>query len=290
MQARPLRLSISVLAVGSLLAACGDDGAASGVSAAETVPAATVAATAPPTTVAASTVLPVDEECNSELRTMQVAVEAYYAQNGEYPTSEAELVQVQFIRVESAAYDLVPDTGEVVRVPGVPCPADDSAEQSAPMTADDMYATLTEQEIAGFGGTECARELMEIAAAGERFVAREGRNPESLDEMAVDLDIEPVLWQYDTGDETLTPAPGSPCVDFPTQEAASICEAERNTLTVAVEAYTAQYGAPPASEDDLVGGFLRQSVERYDLDGSAQVVVAPGGPCDTVPAPTTTAP
>lgn len=283
------RLAVTLLAGSTLvLAACGDR---STESAGGTVPPApAVAETPAPTTAAVTTTAAPDVECTSDLRTLEVATEAYFAQNGVFPKSETELVDVRYMRAEIDAYDLVPDTGEVVRVPGVPCPADDSAEQSAPMTADDMYTTLTEQEIAGFGGPQCARELMEIAAAGERFVAREGRNPESLDEMAVDLDIEPVLWQYDAGDETLTPAPGSPCVDFPTQEAESICEAERNTLTVAVEAYTAQYGAPPASEDDLVRDFLRQSVERYDLDGSAQVVVAPGGPCDTVPTPATTAP
>lgn len=288
------RLAAALIAGSALLlVACGDQTTESaGATALATAAPADTPTTAAATTAAATT----DEECTTALRMLEVATEAYFAENGVFPTSEAELVDVGYIREEAAAYDLVPDTGEVVRVPGVPCPADDeesdateSPDDGTP-TVDSILAELGEDGVDLIGGPECAREFAEIALAGERFIAREGRDPESLDDLADDLAVEIVLWSFDAEAETLVPAEGSPCADVFGQSEASACDTERRTLEVAVEAYTAQYGEPPASEDALVPEFLREPIERYDLDADAAVLPAPGGPCGDVPVPTITEP
>lgn len=44
--------------------------------------------------------------CETDGRSMAVALEAYFAQNGVYPASEAELVTAGFLRSESSGFDL----------------------------------------------------------------------------------------------------------------------------------------------------------------------------------------
>lgn len=302
MRAHHVRDAIAVVAaVGAtlLVSACGDPDTRGG---AGDIPAASPGATSvttiadvPSTTNAAppaTTAMVVESpECPTSRKTIEFATEAFYAQYGRFPGSERELVEMELLREASGVYSVDVDTGEISRIPGVPCPEEPAPETSSdddPLTVDRVLAELGEDGVAMIGGEECAREFAEIALAGDRFIAREGRDPESLDELAGDLEVELTLWSFDAEAETLVPAEGSPCVDVFSPDDASTCEAERNTLQVAVEAYTAQYGAPPASEEDLVGDFLREPIERFDLDGSAQIVVAAGGPCDTVPA--TTAP
>lgn len=291
MRANHVRGAVAVIAAVALLAACGGDETTAGATAGNTVPAASAASTertAPAPTAVATTAL-VDEDCAMERNILSTSAQVYLERYGEFPASEAELVEADIIGEESEAYDLVPGTRDVVRVPGVPCPAPASEPPpTAPLTVDDVLAEMGEDGIAFIGGPECAREFAEIALAGERFIAREGRDPESIEDLADDLAVEPELWIYDSRSQTLAPSEGSPCVDVFGEDVLTECDAERKTLEVAVEAYVAQYGAPPASEDDLVGDFLRQPVERFDLDGSARVVATPGGPCDTVP--TTSAP
>jgi hypothetical protein len=58
-----------------------------------------------------------------------------------------------------------------------------------------------------------------------------------------------------------------------------VCQTERLTLQTAVEAYTALNGAPPATEAELVGDWLREESPRWDLDPSGAIVAAPDGGC-----------
>jgi hypothetical protein len=81
------------------------------------------------------------------------------------------------------------------------------------LTADDVYAEMSADDVAAFGGEDCARELADIFAAGERFVAREGTSPTSLDELANDLEHQVTLWMLDDAGQRLIPAAGSPCPD-----------------------------------------------------------------------------
>jgi hypothetical protein len=61
------------------------------------------------------------ERCDAERLTLEVAAEAYFAQNQEFPATEAVLVDAEYLRSESELYDLLPD-GTVVPAPDSPCP------------------------------------------------------------------------------------------------------------------------------------------------------------------------
>lgn len=57
----------------------------------------------------------------------------------------------------------------------------------------------------------------------------------------------------------------------------SVCDADRKTYEVAVEAYWAQNGAYPATDADLVtGGLLKAESDNYDV-GTGGAVVAQTG-------------
>ena len=80
------------------------------------------------TTVPASFVDAIDAEpgtlnelCETERRTLEVAVEAWYAMNGEgtVPT-EQQLIDEEFLLTDVAGYDITPE-GDVVAAPGSPC-------------------------------------------------------------------------------------------------------------------------------------------------------------------------
>ena len=58
------------------------------------------------------------------------------------------------------------------------------------------------------------------------------------------------------------------------------CGTDRQTFELAIEAFTAMTGAPPAAEADLVTqGFLSTEVPGYDLDPTGSIVPAPGSNC-----------
>lgn len=95
-----------------------------------------------PATVPATIVPQTDAECPDDVRTLSVAVEAFFAANGRYPANEAELVSAQMIRAEFGTYDLAGDGPGLIRVAGVPCaapnttePTDESGGEAAPVTA-----------------------------------------------------------------------------------------------------------------------------------------------------------
>lgn len=298
--------SLAALTVG--LAGCGDPeqeaagaqapgGAATATAGDPTVPPVDTTAppsstTAAPATSTVSVVPAIDAECTVDRKTLEVAVEAYYAGTGALPADEATLVTEEYLRAEVPTYDLVPGTGEVVRTAGVQCDEDDRAtgETAAdtgvaaePMTADEFYADLSPETIELFGGEACARELSEIAAAAMRFEAREGREPDDLDELAGDLPTAPVLWAFDADREELVPAPGSPCPDLASateQDPTDACEAGRKTLEVAREAYLAMMGegTEPTEADLVSAGLLREELDDWDLAGGVPVP-QPGSPC-----------
>lgn len=212
MHARPPRIALAVLAGASLLvAACGaadTDSGASGTQSTTPGTASTSTTASPSTTIAVA-----DDECPIERKTLEIATEAFFAQYGRFPESEDELVEVELVREATGIYSVDADTGEITRVPGVPCLDEREADASGVASADDVYATLTNDEIEQFGGPACAREIAVIIAAGERFITREGRDPESLEDLCADLDVEPRLWTFDAEADSIVPAAGSPCPD-----------------------------------------------------------------------------
>jgi hypothetical protein len=103
---------------------------------------------------------------------------------------------------------------------GASLPADppiatlDIVTEIEPLDADELYATFDEVQIASVGGEACARELAEIVAAAEHYLAERATDPAGIGELVAAgyLDEVPTRWTLD-GDE-LVPAAGSGCADL----------------------------------------------------------------------------
>ena len=54
--------------------------------------------------------------CSSDLATLETAIQTFFAINGKYPSSEAEMVQAGIIATESKMHDIGPD-GTIVPSP-----------------------------------------------------------------------------------------------------------------------------------------------------------------------------
>jgi prepilin-type N-terminal cleavage/methylation domain-containing protein len=50
-----------------------------------------------------------ESSCEADLATLEVATEAFFAQEGTYPTSDAQLVTADFLRDESELYEVAAD-------------------------------------------------------------------------------------------------------------------------------------------------------------------------------------
>lgn len=280
-----MRKSISALAVAVvLITGCGND-----QQAASELPSVDVAASTLPTTSPATAPVPATmtqtSECEQDRKTLEVGVEAYYAQNGSYPDSTAELAG-EYTRADLTSYTLGPD-GSIERVPGAPCvipSSEGSATSQPPRTADEFYAMLSEDDIAGFGGPECAIEVAVVLVASQLFIDREWREPVSLDELADDLERPITLWAFDADRRTLIPAAGSPCVDYwgelDTQQ--ETCDGQFMTLITANEAYYAMNGSYPNSQQDLLEQqMIREQIDGFTVAGGS-VVPDVGSACDAI--------
>jgi general secretion pathway protein G len=54
-----------------------------------------------------------ESSCEADLATLEVAVEAYFAQHGVYPATEGALVTAGFLRDESDLYNVTANTGSI---------------------------------------------------------------------------------------------------------------------------------------------------------------------------------
>ena len=91
-----------------------------------------------------------------------------------------------------------------------------------PLTPEQMLAEFTPEEIAEVGGQECAGELASLFVAAQNYVAEQGKDPETIDDLAGYLDQTIELWVVQDG--SLAAAPGSGCInldDSPPDQAAS---------------------------------------------------------------------
>jgi hypothetical protein len=167
--------------------------------------------------------------CSQDLATLQLAVDTYATLEGSPAPNESALVATGNLREESELLDVI-DGQIIAQAPAceavVPKITPTETVMTAPattigeivtsteaLTTDDVLATMTEADIEAYGGIECATEIAAVSAAGQEFIAREGRNPNSLDELAGDLDREIALWTFDADAQALAPADGSPCPD-----------------------------------------------------------------------------
>jgi hypothetical protein len=156
--------------------------------------------------------------CDADAQTLQTALDLYEVTEGEPAPDEAALVTAGFLREESQAWDVV--DGALVAQdascgPVDPAPTttvlDIVTDTEPAFTADELYATFSPEQITAIGGEQCARELAEIYAAGDRFVTERGDGPETMADL-VDaglLEREPELWTV--VDDELVGVDGSGC-------------------------------------------------------------------------------
>ena len=280
---RPTTRIVALAAVALWLTACGggpttggpagpsDSQGSTGTTDVLAITTTSTATTAPPST---STLVP--DECQQDRHTLEVAVEAFFAGEGRVPDAERELVDTGMLLAESGSYDLV--DGEIVRVVGAPCDYE-PIQTANPLTADRVFGSWPDSLVERYGGPDCALEQAAVMAAGQNFINRENRVPETLADLDGDLDRPVVLWQW--SENRLIPVEGSGCSDLDQADPTRACQAEKRTLEVAREAYLAQNGAATEpTEDDLVtAGYLRTASEPLALlDGV--ITAVPGGDCE----------
>lgn len=168
--------------------------------------------------------------CEREADNLRRLLDEFEVIEGAPAESESALVATGYLTEESELFDVVDGRLEAVTPAcksAVPVTAPSgSAPLTAPATevgqivtdeqllsADEVFGAMTDDDVTAFGGEACARELADILAAAERYLAREGANPTSLDDLADDLEREVNLWELDPTGAFLVPAPGSPCPD-----------------------------------------------------------------------------
>ncbi len=238
--------------------------------------------------------------CASDEQTVQTEIDAFQAMEGRLPTDEGELVAAGF--KESKLHDVV--NGQIVPIdpgcggtgaiattpsgsPPMTAPSTDLGQivtsTEPPLTPEQMLAEFTPEEVAEVGGAECAGELASLFVAAQNYVAEQGKDPETIDDLTGHLDQTIDLWVVEDGN--LRPAPGSGCTDINDASDAQTqsCQVEARTLQVAREAYLAQMGrgSEPTQQDLVDIGFLRETIPDVDLsDGT--VVAVTGGACDGV--------
>ncbi len=154
--------------------------------------------------------------CEANQGGLLQAIEMYEVINGELPADEAALIEAGLLREDLEDWDVVdgqivsdnPECGPAATVTPTTI---EIVTESEGATVDDLFALYDEEFIAQVGGADCARELAVIGVAGERYEAREGTAPLSLDDLRADFDEPVVLWTYDPALDELVPTDGSPC-------------------------------------------------------------------------------
>jgi len=240
--------------------------------------------------------------CNQDAETLRQSIEIYTQLQGDPPADQAALVAAGYLREPSTLYDVVNGqivpvdpgcggTGAVATTPSgsapMTAPATDVGQivtsTEPPLTPEQMLASFTPQEIAEVGGQECAGELASIYVASENYVAQQGKDPVSLDDLAAYLDQPIDLWRVEN--DSLVPVEGSGCVALDTtpQDQVASCQTEAKTLEIAREAYLTQMGSgsEPTQQQLVDVGFIQQVATDVDLSNGTVVAVA-GGPCDGV--------
>ena len=240
--------------------------------------------------------------CSQDAETLRQAIQIYTELEGKPPADETALVTDGNLREPSKLYDVV--DGQIVPTdPGcggtgaVATTPDGSVPMTAPatdvgqivtstepqQTSEQMLASFTPEDIAEVGGHDCALELASIYVASEKYVAAQGKDPQTLDDLAAYLDQPIDLWQVEN--DTLVPAPESGCIALDTtpQDQVAGCQTDAKTLAIGREAYLAQLGegAEPTQQQLVEVGFLREAFTDVDLSNGEVVAVA-GGPCEGV--------
>lgn len=232
--------------------------------------------------------------CSSEASNFRTVLEVYEVSEGEPAPDEAALIEGGYLRGESELWDVAdgelvaqhPDCADVpTTVPTQEIVTDAGSGEA--LSVDSVLADFTDDDIAAFGGPDCARQLAVVFAGASQYTAAEGVEPLTMaDVEAAGYFTEPVT-MWEVVDDTIRPTAGSGCTDFvaaadASAESASTtdCDTLRRTMEVAIEAFLAQTGELPTTETDLVtSGMLRAEFDEFDLADDGTVVAVPGGRC-----------
>lgn len=159
--------------------------------------------------------------CGAEASNFRTMLEIYELTEGEPAPDEAALVAGDYLRSESELWDvvdgrLVAEHPDCADVPGT-VPTEEIVTEAGPgepLSVDGVLADFTDDDIASFGGPDCARQLAVLFAGGSQYTAAEGVEPDTLADIeAAGYFVEPVtMWEIVDG--ILRPTPGSDCLDF----------------------------------------------------------------------------
>jgi hypothetical protein len=164
------------------------------------------------------------ETCGINASNLRTAIDAYTLFEGDPPPDEQALVDGGFLRSVTEDWNIVdgelvaenPACGDVpttVPTQEIVTEAND-AGTLAPMTVEEVLATFDEDQVAEVGGPACARQMAVIISGAEQYVANEGVDPETIEDVErAGYLAEPVtMWQV--VDDELRPTDDSPCNDF----------------------------------------------------------------------------
>ena len=240
--------------------------------------------------------------CSNDEQALDQAIQAYTQLEGSPPPDQAALVASRYLREPSQLHDVVDGqivpidpgcggTGAVATTPsGSPpmtAPSTDGGQivtsTEPPLTPEQMLAEFTPEEVAEVGGAECAGELASLFVAAQNYVAEQGKDPETIDDLTGHLDQTIDLLVVEDGN--LRPAPGLGCTDIndASDPQTQSCQVGARTLQVAREAYLAQIGqgSEPTQQELVDIGLLRETIPDVDLSDGTVVAVA-GGACEGV--------
>ncbi len=158
--------------------------------------------------------------CGFDARTIQTAIDAYEALEGEAAQDEATLIDSGFLREESEAWDvadgvLVPQAETCAPVSsGAPASTVEIVTETETLTAAEVLATFSTDDVASFGGEDCAKQLAVVFAGVSLYVTETGTEPGAIDDVeAAGYFDEPItMWQV--VDDAIRPVAGSGCLDF----------------------------------------------------------------------------
>lgn len=159
--------------------------------------------------------------CESEASSFRTVLDVYEVREGEPAPDEAALVEGDYVRSESELWDIVdgqlvpqhPDCGDVVTTVPAPEIVTDVGSDVA-LTVDEVLSTFTDDDVASFGGPDCAQQLAVVFAGASEYTAAEGVEPDTMADIeAGGYFAEPVtMWEL--VDDTLRPTSESGCIDF----------------------------------------------------------------------------
>jgi hypothetical protein len=163
------------------------------------------------------------ETCGINASNLRTAIDAYTLFEGDPPPDEQALVDGGFLRGVTEDWDIVdgvlvaenPACGDVpTTVPTQEIVTETEPGGSSPLSVEELLATFDDAQVEQVGGPACARQLAVIISGAEQYVASEGAEPDTIEDVdEAGYLSEPVtMWQVVDGE--LRPTDDSPCTDF----------------------------------------------------------------------------